>query len=158
MTNIEAVLPLTDPDVLGPEVSPGIWETQADQGWVMVVAGPEGSRIENGQPMASLASGSARMGQCNHCGSLDTMFVAADLPGHEECEVCGCVLVDFDACANCGMEGAVDSSPLQGCSTCASLEYTQTRLSRRRAEREKASATSRGFIKQPLKMHFTNVT
>ena len=95
----EAVLPIHGGKV---EAIPGIWDTGATDGLVLVLvasASGQDETLEKGDVVAEVRQGLVESAVCSSCGLMDTRFMT----GNGSCQSCGIAQpASFDVCEGCG--------------------------------------------------------
>ncbi|CAK9039750.1 unnamed protein product [Durusdinium trenchii] len=113
VSSCEVVLPVAGKV----EAVPGIWDTGAREGMVLVTPYQEEVVLEEGDPVGELRAGAVVSGTCS-CGAVDTVFVSQTAGLEPDtCQECGLEQPSLigSVCYSCGRKGEIKSTPLQGC-------------------------------------------
>ena len=113
VSSCEVVLPVAG----RVEAVPGIWDTGAREGMVLVTPYQEEVVLEEGDPVGELRAGAVVSGTCS-CGAVDTVFVSQTAGLEPDtCQECGLEQPSLigSVCYSCGRKGEIKSTPLQGC-------------------------------------------
>ncbi|CAK9002134.1 Retrovirus-related Pol polyprotein from transposon 412 [Includes: Protease [Durusdinium trenchii] len=117
----EGVLPIEGPV----EAVPGIWDSGAVSGMVLVTAQDEEVTLEAGRPVAEVRPGLAEVTVCE-CGMMDSHLTSPS--EGKVCQECGVGIASSpSACQLCGATERAVVRDLQGCRTCARTLGARTR-------------------------------